>query len=136
MPRSLLKYGGVSDCERGGCDDEARRPSMSAGICKGGATTSARISDSSSCRKASSADFQSAVSQVFNLRKLRKESASCVPIWPPVFARPADCKSATQQIESLRYGHGSSFPRILVKNCGISNYERGGCDDEARRPGI
>src|SRR3954469_2636073 len=42
MGRSLLKNCGISDCERGGCDDEARRPSISAGICKGGATTSAR----------------------------------------------------------------------------------------------
>ena len=33
---------GSSDCERGGCDDEARRLSISAAICDGGATKSAR----------------------------------------------------------------------------------------------
>src|SRR5438067_11635523 len=32
---SLLKNYGSLDCERGGCDDEARRPSISAVICKG-----------------------------------------------------------------------------------------------------
>src|SRR6184192_1346721 len=33
--RSLLKNYGSLDCERGGCDEEARRPSISAVICKG-----------------------------------------------------------------------------------------------------
>src|SRR5256885_1462568 len=41
-PRSLLNNYGRLDCERGGCDDEARRPSISVVICKGGATKSAR----------------------------------------------------------------------------------------------
>jgi len=40
--RSLLKHYGISDCERGGCDDEARRPSISAVICEGEVTKSAR----------------------------------------------------------------------------------------------
>src|SRR5205085_10348800 len=40
--RSLLKNYGSLDCERGGCDDEARRPSISVVICQGGATKSAR----------------------------------------------------------------------------------------------
>src|SRR5256885_11606489 len=40
--RSLLKNYDSLDCERGGCDDEARRPGISVVICKGGATKSAR----------------------------------------------------------------------------------------------
>src|SRR5438874_4867890 len=39
---SLLKNYGSLDCERGGCDDEARRASISVVICKRGATKSAR----------------------------------------------------------------------------------------------
>jgi len=41
-PGSPLKNYGTSDCERGGCDDEARRPSISAAICERGVTKSAR----------------------------------------------------------------------------------------------
>ena len=41
-PMSLLKNCDGSDCERGERDGEARRPSISAVICKGGATKSAR----------------------------------------------------------------------------------------------
>src|SRR5947209_15698278 len=48
--RSLLNNCGISDCERGGCDDEARRPSISAVICKEGATKSARSAQSSPLR--------------------------------------------------------------------------------------
>src|SRR5256885_11445289 len=40
--RSLLKNYDSLDCERVGCDDQARRPSISVVICKGGATKSAR----------------------------------------------------------------------------------------------
>ena len=44
-----------------------------------------------------SADFQSAVSQICNLRPLGLFKAA------GLFVRSADCKSAIQQIENLRY---------------------------------
>src|SRR5271156_6539528 len=37
-----MKYCGDSDCERGGCNGEARRLSISAAICDGGATKPVR----------------------------------------------------------------------------------------------
>ena len=40
FPGSLLKNCGSSVCEGGGCNDEARRLSISVAICNGGATKS------------------------------------------------------------------------------------------------
>src|SRR6266852_6935951 len=60
------------------------------------------ISPSSAMHGERSADFQSAVSQVFNLLKPRQgcrpDFESCMRI-----GRSADYKSAIQQIENLRY---------------------------------
>jgi hypothetical protein len=52
------------------------------------------------------ADFQSAVSQVFNLLGLRRRRA---PLQDDDAHQrsPADCKSAIQQIENLRYPFGA-----------------------------
>jgi hypothetical protein len=55
-------------------------------------------------RPISSADWQSAVSQVGNLRVSPRGDA--VGRVPP----PADCQSAIQQIDNLRYGGLSSNP--------------------------
>src|SRR6185295_7214305 len=43
FPKRLLKNPSGSVCERGGCNDEARRLSISAVICDGGATKSVRL---------------------------------------------------------------------------------------------
>ena len=49
-----------------------------------------------------SAELHSAVSQISNLRRAKN--------WEPLrrLERPADCKSAVQQVKNLRYGRRSA----------------------------
>src|SRR5260221_5272575 len=72
-------------------------------------TRASEISPDAGCGE-SSADFQSAVSQVFNLPKLQMGRRAEFPcVW--AIGRFADCKSAIRQIEKLRY---SARPRNLT----------------------
>jgi hypothetical protein len=57
-------------------------------------------------KKPSSAEFHSAVSQIFNLRTVRNAPRR------PHFQRAAECNSAIQQIKNLRYEEGAPHQSV------------------------
>jgi len=69
-----------------------------------------------------SAGLRPAVSQVFNLQGVRNAAGAFMQSNPPTAAgRSADCKSAIQQVENLRYSgwryaFGGSFTNAFAQS--------------------
>jgi len=89
-------------------------------------------------RNQRSADFQSAVSQVFNLRVARQLGGT------RQLLRSADCKSAIQQSATLRYfgcgfaALGSSVVSVLLvsRDCRILQTAKKHADKAVRAPAL